>query len=464
MNTKAGTKMEETKDQETREVTEVRRATPPPVEAGLSGFFDERKFGIMVKLATIMANAPLVPKDLKGKNQQEAEANCFLIVEQAMRWDISPTALAQCAYVLNGKVGFEAKVISAVVNSNKNITRRLSYTYKGEGPAREVTVSGMIKGEKTARTITGTVEDWATNNAQWKKKNKDQMLSYRGAREWARRHAPDILMGAMSADEVEEAELGRAPAGEELWGDGEDKGEVIESTAQEVSTDEAAPDDNADGKAQTPLEAAQAQAGAAGAAADSGDDQGEKETVELPALQYVDLEGEVHTASNLDEFYQTVIGILTAAEKAGTLDEIRGAQFDIGVVDALKARGEQGAVILRDVKEHIQGLFDMRKDADARAGEDVETKPEPEKEPEAKKEPSLPYPAVPDKNDPGKWTSAFNTAMSAEKIKTPADLVALFEEHNDILMIFQSKHRIFYEAIQKKMNARMTELKAEASK
>jgi hypothetical protein len=61
-------------------------------------------------------------------------------------------------------------------------------------------VSGTFKGETTPREITGAVAGWKTSNEKWAKM-PDQMLAYRGAREWARRHMPEAVLGVTQTDD-----------------------------------------------------------------------------------------------------------------------------------------------------------------------------------------------------------------------------------------------------------------------
>jgi hypothetical protein len=66
-----------------------------------------------------------------------------------------------------------------------------------------VRVFGTLKGETEPRVIEGTVEGWMTQNKQWQTM-ADQMLAYRGAREWARRHMPETLLGIHADEELPE--------------------------------------------------------------------------------------------------------------------------------------------------------------------------------------------------------------------------------------------------------------------
>ena len=70
-----------------------------------------------------------------------------------------------------------------------------------------VTVSGTLAGEKEPRTVRGTVSQWQTagNGSPWANpQDHDRQLAYRGAREWARRHAPGVVLGVITDDEAKD--------------------------------------------------------------------------------------------------------------------------------------------------------------------------------------------------------------------------------------------------------------------
>jgi hypothetical protein len=174
-------------------------------ETGLS-VFDTGAFEQMGMIAAKLAKSSLIPETLKGKTEEQTAANCFRVVEQAQRWGLSPFAVMDSASVVHGKLMWEGKLIHAAITASLGI--RLKFSYEGEGDHRKVTVSGVIDGEEL--TIEGTVGDWKTTGkgSPWDRlANRDQMLSYRGARQWARRHAPEVILGVYSPDEFDEGEL-----------------------------------------------------------------------------------------------------------------------------------------------------------------------------------------------------------------------------------------------------------------
>jgi hypothetical protein len=162
---------------------------------------DTGRFEHMQRLATMMAQCSLVPEHLRKGDRGEAIANCFLVTNQAIRWGMDPFSVAQCTSVVSGKLCYEGKLVAAVLAAKLGI--RLRYTWTGERGTmtRGIIVSGDIDGETL--TIEGTVADWKTtrNGSPWIVPQYDKMLAYRGAREWARLYAPDVMLGVYAPDE-----------------------------------------------------------------------------------------------------------------------------------------------------------------------------------------------------------------------------------------------------------------------
>jgi hypothetical protein len=175
--------------------------TIPTASSGVS-VFNPAAFSAMINVAQMMSQSSLIPdclvRDKDGEFSDEKKAsNCLLIVEQSARWEMSPFAVAQHASVIHGKLMWEGKLVAAVVAEKLKVS--LNYEYSGAGENMQVIVSATLPGEEVARTITGKVKDWKTS--QWKAADYEQRLAYRGAREWARRHAPSVMLGVYTEDE-----------------------------------------------------------------------------------------------------------------------------------------------------------------------------------------------------------------------------------------------------------------------
>lgn len=176
--------------------------------SGLS-LFDTGTFEQMGLIASKLAESSLIPETLRTEKRngevvdlpvEQVAANCFRIVEQSQRWGMSPFAVIDCASVVYGKLMWEGKVIAAALEATMGI--RLDYDYSGQGEGRAIIVSGRFPDEEKIRQVEGNVKNWKTD--QWKATDYDQRLAYRGAREWARRHAPGVILGVYSPDEFDE--------------------------------------------------------------------------------------------------------------------------------------------------------------------------------------------------------------------------------------------------------------------
>jgi hypothetical protein len=152
-----------------------------------------------IKLAEMMARGKLVPAHLHN-----SPGDCLMVVEQALRWAMSPFAVAQCTSVIQGKLMFEGKLVAAALNASGVLSSRLDYVFTGAGNDRAVTVRGTLKGETKAREVTVYLAEAKTSNGMWIKQ-PDQQLVYAGTRVWARRHAPEVMLGVYAPEEFDQA-------------------------------------------------------------------------------------------------------------------------------------------------------------------------------------------------------------------------------------------------------------------
>jgi hypothetical protein len=167
-----------------------------------------------LQLAEVMAKANLIPEHLRGK-----AGDCLLIVMQAQRWGMDAVSVAQSTSVVHGKLCYEGKLVAAALYAMGAVEGRLHYEISGSGQNASITVTGTPRGGNGAQTVTGSVKDWRTfgkdkqgnriDNA-WDKMPED-MLVYRGTRQWARRYTPEALLGVYTPDELEEAPAADPP-------------------------------------------------------------------------------------------------------------------------------------------------------------------------------------------------------------------------------------------------------------
>ncbi len=181
---------------------------------------DTARFEHMQRIANVMAHSNLIPNALCFEKDGDrlvplpievVTANCFLVVNQAVRWEMDPFAVAQCVSVVHGKLCYEGKLIAAVIKARLGYD--LEYDITGEGEQMHVVVTATLNGnpvldsKNRAKIATGTVAEWQTDGkgSPWAARGgRPRMLRYRGAREWCRIHEPGLMLGVYGDDEMEE--------------------------------------------------------------------------------------------------------------------------------------------------------------------------------------------------------------------------------------------------------------------
>ena len=181
----------------------------------LAYLMDTARFNHVWRIASAISAATLLPDHLRlAKNKQpltekQVQSNVLRIVSQAIRWGFDPYGVIDETYVVANKLGYQGKLIAAVVNARAGLQRNLDYSYSGTGDGRTVTVSGTFIGETTPRTITLTVQQAKTENKMWRT-DPDQKLAYTGSTKWARRHAPEVMLGVLTDDDLDRIRETRA--------------------------------------------------------------------------------------------------------------------------------------------------------------------------------------------------------------------------------------------------------------
>ena len=165
----------------------------------------------LVRFATLMADSKAtVPAHLAGK-----PADCLAVTMQAAQWGMNPFAVAQKTHVVNGTMGYEAQLVNAVVSSSNLLATRLNYKWDGDwskvsgktdkSPSLTVTVWATLKGESEPRTLTISMAQAGVRNSPLWEQDPRQQLAYLCVKRWARLHAPDVLLGVYTPDELQEA-------------------------------------------------------------------------------------------------------------------------------------------------------------------------------------------------------------------------------------------------------------------
>ncbi|EGO4252217.1 recombinase RecT [Escherichia coli] len=164
----------------------------------------------LVRFAELMSQSKAtVPNHLKDNT-----SDCLSVTMQAAQWGMNPFAVAQKTHVVNGKLGYEAQLVNAVVSSSSLLATRLNYRWSGDwsnvngktdkSPNLTVTVSAVLKGEAEPRELTISMAQAGVRNSPLWEQDPRQQLAYLCTKRWARLHAPDVLLGVYTPDELQE--------------------------------------------------------------------------------------------------------------------------------------------------------------------------------------------------------------------------------------------------------------------
>lgn len=220
-------------------VTAVTVAEPPMLPDAFmsttSLIMDSNAMSHMMALADMMSTAVAsVPLHFRGK-----KGDCLAVIMQSMQWGMNPYAVAQKTYLVNGTLGYEAQLVSAVIIARAPVTSRPRFEWFGtwekivgkfveresktkkddhgeaqkyRAPAWEikdeaglgVKVWATFKGESEPRELTLLMTQARTRNSTLWADDPKQQLAYLAIKRWARLYCPDVILGVYTKEELEE--------------------------------------------------------------------------------------------------------------------------------------------------------------------------------------------------------------------------------------------------------------------
>lgn len=194
---------------------------------------DGALFDRLERMANMMASG----KTALPAHFRNSPGDCFAIVLQATQWNMNPLAVAQKTHLINGTLGYEAQLVSAVINSSGVVKDRFHFDWFGPwekivGKFKEVEsrtkmddngkpkkfivpdwdqkdehglgvkVWATLKGETEPRVLTLLLTQARTRNSTLWTEDPKQQLAYLAQKRWARLYAPDVILGVYSTDEI----------------------------------------------------------------------------------------------------------------------------------------------------------------------------------------------------------------------------------------------------------------------
>ena len=156
------------------------------------------------RVAKMLSSSDLVPKSFQGNIQ-----NTLIALEMANRIGASPLMVMQNLYIVYGKPSWSSTFIIAALNAPKKFSP-LRYEMTGEGDnygctawAYDAETKEKLEGPKVTWEMV-KAEGWLKKDGSKWKTMAELMFRYRAAAFFGRLYAPEILMGMLSSDEVED--------------------------------------------------------------------------------------------------------------------------------------------------------------------------------------------------------------------------------------------------------------------
>ena len=186
---------------------EYRQTTEVELDDSLN--FKPKTMAQLQRLARMYAESGLVPDHYKNN-----VAGCAIGIQMALRMHVDILTFLQCSFVHKGKIGIEAKLAMARLNTSGKIKGRVTYKLD-RGPDGKVksctaTAEDADSGEIFSQTVDWDMvvaEGWNNSNGSQKSKwmtLPDLMFQYRAGIFLARIHYPDVLLGMYTIDELED--------------------------------------------------------------------------------------------------------------------------------------------------------------------------------------------------------------------------------------------------------------------
>ena len=161
-------------------------------------------FQLAFQMAKGLSQSTLVPQQF-----QNNPANCLIALEQSNRLNISPMAVMQNLYIVQGKPSFSSSFIIGLINASGKYDMELQFDEE-EKDGKPYACTCWT--EKDGRKVTGIkiTMDMADKEG-WTKKNGSKwltipqvMLRYRSASFFARMNCPELSIGLYTKEELDD--------------------------------------------------------------------------------------------------------------------------------------------------------------------------------------------------------------------------------------------------------------------
>lgn len=186
---------------------------------GLAIMFNDALYDRCKQIAGVMARSEgILPPHLIGKSEA-----CFAVVVNAITWKLNPFMVAQSTYSVSGKVGYEGRLVQAILENSGQLVGGVKFEHIGdwskiEGKWKKVVgekgkpyavsewkdtdeaglgviVTAQVRGEIEPRSFTMWLREcFPRNSTLWPTRPKQQ-ICYTAVRAFANVAMPGIFIG-----------------------------------------------------------------------------------------------------------------------------------------------------------------------------------------------------------------------------------------------------------------------------
>jgi hypothetical protein len=196
---------------------------------------DSQKFEHFQRASKALMHSSILNPSIRGSSPEQCFSNLMLIFDLSDRWKLPAVSIAQGIAIVHDKIVYEGKLITAMLQASLGVHLQYWWTgergtpdyriYVSDRPFSELADPDATPAEQMDainsllrpgvqipgwRIVDGSVADWRTYqkdgrtpNPAWTGTASQNQLSYRGAREWARRYESAQMLGVYGDDEME---------------------------------------------------------------------------------------------------------------------------------------------------------------------------------------------------------------------------------------------------------------------
>lgn len=159
------------------------------------------------RIGKMLSTSSLVPDTYKGDGNI---GNCVIALEMANRIGMNVISVMQNMYIVHGRPAWSSQFLISCINASGKFTP-LRYEISGE-PDKDSWGCRAWAVDRSGEKLVGPLvtiemarlEGWYSKNGSKWKTMPELMLRYRAATLFARLYSPELTMGIMTADEVED--------------------------------------------------------------------------------------------------------------------------------------------------------------------------------------------------------------------------------------------------------------------